>query len=170
MNHAKAKGFSLLELLAVISILGFIPIAIQLGTPAINFSSVDRDIDRLTSFISAIKQQAIYTEQPIAITLSDHTISSVFWSPGDGGWVQRRANFDINTDFKPKFVADTIDPALLHRLRTFTAQALPKSTHLEVVFWPDGSSSGSTIILEDKDDPEVTGSISISRSGAVSSL
>lgn len=91
-------GFTLLELMVVITIIGFISAAVVLAIPDPRGRVVE-DADRFAGRLSAARDEAIVTARPIGIWVS---ASGYGFQRREGrGWVQIEDKPFVTTDWKP---------------------------------------------------------------------
>src|SRR3546814_5097889 len=79
-DHAPQSGFTLVELLVVVAIIGFVSAAVVLAMPDPRGRVID-DADRFAALVAAASDEAVTTARPMGVWVS----------PSGYGFLRRRA-------------------------------------------------------------------------------
>lgn len=121
------SGFTLLELLVALIIIGVMVASIQLNLFKDDARRVREEAERVAALLSALQDEAITSGHPLAVTFTRHTY--IFWQRNDSqGWQPMQAD----SMFSPR--------AFAHDIQLTAWRIQGKSTEHEekLIFSPDG--------------------------------
>jgi general secretion pathway protein H len=106
--RARERGFTLIELMVVLFIIGLVAGAVVLALPG-DSAALSEDADRFAARVAAARDEAVVSARPIAVWIAPSGYG--FDARQDRQWVPLNARMLANRDWKPGTIARIEDAA-----------------------------------------------------------
>jgi general secretion pathway protein H len=132
---AKQRGFTLLEILLVLAILGLAATLIIPNIGSLESRSFNAQIRTVNSLLNYARRQAVVNGQPTAATVRVNR-------PGDAESTDAPTQAELANQ-----AGEWESPGATVRFRDSTDQIIDIEDELDIIFYPEGGSTGGTLLI-----------------------
>lgn len=162
MTDRSTQGFTLLELLIVIAIMGFVTMTAYVVPTSGSPITTESEIKKLQKQLTTLRHQALQQGLPRRVLISDGGIQTLRWDQPTGNWAGGSVqNNQFLTTFTLTF--DRLTRSRSSGKRSSLLRSEPPGTPREesLIFWPDGTSTGGILTISTAKEQRKSLSVSL---------